>query len=80
MMNREKIRWRCRRGMLELDLLLQGFVERGYDELDEPERACFNRMLELPDQELLEYLMETKDPRDREMECVITKIRGAVEA
>ncbi len=80
MTERSKLYWRCRRGMLELDLLLQGFVECGYDALNDAQKACFNRMLALPDQELLEYLMARKQPTDGEMVDVIERIRGAVKA
>lgn len=52
-----RLRWKCRRGMLELDLLLQGFLDDGYDELDEAGRAEFEALLALPDQELFELLL-----------------------
>lgn len=54
---RAKLAWQCRRGMLELDLLLQGFLERGYDTLDDGSRAAFAELLCYPDNELLAALM-----------------------
>ena len=53
----QRLRWQCRRGMLELDLLLQSFLENKYYELDDLEQQDFNRLLDIPDQELLELLM-----------------------
>lgn len=70
-----RIRWRCRRGMLELDLLLQGFVDKGFEQLDETGKTLFIRLLELPDQTLYEYLMGQPADREREFDDVIERIR-----
>ncbi len=70
-----KLAWRCRRGMLELDILLTDFLQRGYGALDERQRADFERLLALPDQELLEYLLGTKQSMDGELAHVIACIR-----
>lgn len=43
--------------MLELDVFLQRFLQRGYEALSEDERAIFFELLEYPDQELLELLL-----------------------
>lgn len=51
-MNRLRLRWRCRRGMLELDLLLERFLEQRYPALTAEEREIFQGMLECPDAEL----------------------------
>ncbi len=75
-----RLRWSCRRGMLELDLLLQGFLDNGYAELDEAEQQRFVELLELPDQELFENLMSMEEPEKKEFSHVITKIRHAVTA
>ena len=75
--DRARLAWRCRRGMLELDLLLQGFLDRSYDALSEAQRRRFVQLLELPDQQLLDYLMEREIPREREDVELITKIRYA---
>lgn len=75
-----RLRWRCRRGMLELDLLLQPFLDAGYENLDESEQGLFLQLLELPDQELFEQLMEIKQPEKKELSRVITKIRHAATA
>ena len=77
MSERSRLAWSCRRGMLELDLLLQGFVERGYDRLDEEQRAVFERLLECQDQDLIEWLMERAEPDEKEFIPVIAAIRAA---
>ena len=72
-----RLRWRCRRGMLELDLLLQGFVETDFALLNVAEQELFVQLLELPDQDLFEYLMGIKEPEKKEFSHVIAKIRHA---
>jgi antitoxin CptB len=73
----DRLRWRCRRGMLELDLLLQGFLDRGYTQLDDAQKGSFTRLLELPDQTLSEYLLGTMEIEEREFVDVIERIRHA---
>jgi antitoxin CptB len=75
--DRSRIAWRCRRGMLELDLLLGGFVDREYDRLSDEERDQFRRLLATPDQELLGVLLGHERPADEELIHVIEKIRRA---
>jgi len=63
--------------MLELDLLLEGFLRRGYGALDERQQRDFERLLELPDQELLEYLLGSTQAKDGDLAHVIACIRHA---
>ena len=72
-----RLRWRCRRGMLELDLLLQGFLESSFAGLDEEEQQLFIELLELSDQDLFENLMAIDEPERKEFSRVIAKIRHA---
>lgn len=71
----DEIRWRCRRGMLELDLLLNEFLER-YETLDAEQQSTFVRLLEYPDQTLLELLMGRMKPTDKDVVNVIKQIRS----
>lgn len=73
----DQIKWRCRRGMLELDLLLSDFLSKRYEDLNEKERSTFVRLLDYPDQTLLELLMGRMKPTDRELVHVIKEIRSA---
>lgn len=72
-----RLRWQCRRGMLELDLLLRRFVDTGYIGLDGAERNAFARLLEYPDDTLLELLMGRMTSTEGEITRVIEKIRAA---
>ncbi len=70
-----RTRWRCRRGLLELDLLLLRFVEYGYAGLDPAQRAAFERMLTLADTELLGLLQGESKPTDPEWARLVDIIR-----
>ncbi len=70
----ERLRWRCRRGLLELDLLLAQFLERDYARLSAGERAALARLLERPDRELLDYCNRVSRPTDPELAALVDKI------
>jgi antitoxin CptB len=52
----ERARWRCRRGLLELDIVLQRFMDRHYAALDEEKLCEFEALLDLPDNDLWEMI------------------------
>lgn len=70
-----KIYWRCRRGMAELDVLFQGFLESDYKNLSASEKESFEKLLTFNDTELLEYLMGRTEPSEPDIINVVTKIR-----
>jgi len=76
--SKARLLWRCRRGMLELDLLLQPFVEAYYDTLTSQEQAQFHELLDLQDQQLLEYLLGQEMSDSPDLRHIIKKIRDAV--
>lgn len=47
-----RLRWKCRRGTLELDLLLQQFLDRDYATLDTNTKQAFENLLEAGDEDL----------------------------
>jgi len=72
---KSRLYWQCRRGMLELDSLLQGFFQQNIDQLSERQLASFEILLTSPDDLLLEYLMGRTIPMDAGMADVVAKIR-----
>ena len=52
----ERARWRCRRGLLELDIVLQRFMDHYYTQLDESGLEQFERLLALPDNDLWDLI------------------------
>jgi succinate dehydrogenase flavin-adding protein (antitoxin of CptAB toxin-antitoxin module) len=71
----DRIRWRCRRGLLELDLVLQAFLARGYERLDAGERRLFAELLERPDNELLDLALGRTEPEPR-YQAVVERLRA----
>jgi antitoxin CptB len=70
-----RLHWQCRRGMRELDLLLQDFLERRYASLDDDGQAAFAALLECPDALLFDYLMGGLAPSDPALADVVRRVR-----
>lgn len=69
-----KIRWRCRRGMLELDLFLIPFFDRCFQNLSKEEQTTFIQMLKEPDPNLFNWLMKKEAVDSRPYRSLIEKI------
>ena len=48
-LEQRRLAWRCRRGLLELDIVLQRFIANQFDDLTEQEMLAFDALLALPD-------------------------------
>ena len=70
-----KLRWRCRRGMKELDLLLERFLERGYADLSEAEKGDFEALLARQDDELWDWFYQGREPDDATLGKLVRRIR-----
>nr|VFJ50718.1 MAG: antitoxin CptB [Candidatus Kentron sp. FW]VFJ52872.1 MAG: antitoxin CptB [Candidatus Kentron sp. FW] len=64
------LKWRCRRGMRELDLLLERFLESQYDFLTDADRELFARFLEEPNERIVDWLLEGVKANDQYTELV----------
>jgi antitoxin CptB len=58
----ERVRWRCRRGLLELDIVLGRFIEQRYATMDNEQRIVFDELLDLPDTELWDLITGKREP------------------
>jgi antitoxin CptB len=70
-----KLRWACRRGMLELDVLLGNFLEEAFLSLPEQDQNIFVRLLSENDQDLFTWLTGHTKPNDAELAEMVEKIR-----
>ena len=70
-----RVRWRCRRGMLELDVILKEFLDEQYAGLTSAEQEAFDRLLVTPDNTLLAYLRGSEIPPEQELIQLVSKIR-----
>lgn len=76
-MNKNRLLWASRRGMLELDLILTPFVENVYNTLSEDDQLRFEVLLECEDQTLFMWFMQRENPSDPNMERIINIIRDS---
>jgi len=74
--NNNRLKWACRRGMLELDLLLLAFLENVYPQLDIADKVLFQQLLEAEDQELFGWLLGRQPPPGAAEARIIALIRG----
>ena len=67
-----RLRWKCRRGLLELDIVLQQFLSSQYATLSPAEQASFEALLGSADQDLYELLFRQSghvDPLLRKLQA-----------
>ncbi|BBI99664.1 hypothetical protein FGKAn22_13570 [Ferrigenium kumadai] len=76
MKNLERVRWRARRGLLELDIVLGRFIEAHYAQLDETERDAFEVLLDMPDNPLWDMIAGKQDATRGEQQALLEKIRA----
>ncbi|MBL1264198.1 succinate dehydrogenase assembly factor 2 [Candidatus Methylomicrobium oryzae] len=72
----EKLKWRCRRGVVELDILLLHYLETHYLLADEDEQNRFADLLEWEDDELLAVLVGGKKSVVSGFAALVGKIRN----
>lgn len=74
-MDKNRLFWASRRGMLELDLVLQPFLEKIYPRLDEQDQQRYQRLLDSEDQELFHWFLRKGDPDDPDLLRIVEIIR-----
>ena len=70
-----RLRWRCRRGIKEMDLVFQGFLEQEYQQLNEQDKALFEKILDESDLDILDWILGRKDVTNTEYAELIEKFR-----
>ncbi len=73
----ERMRWRARRGLLELDIVLGRFIDTCYLQLDEPEQRAFEALLDMPDTTLWDMIAGARQAQPGEHQALLEKIRSA---
>jgi antitoxin CptB len=74
-MNAGQLRWHCRRGIKELDVLLERWLTQRHELASSSELANFERFLALPDPDLARYLLG-HEPAPAEHEAILATILG----
>ena len=69
-----RMRWAARRGMLELDLILEPFASTQYALLSTEDRARFQQLMLCEDQDLFAWLLQRGAPDDKELAGIVSQI------
>jgi len=70
-----RIRWRCRRGIKEMDLILQRFLEQDYPTLAPQQIVLFDQILDETDLDILDWILGRSQPDNTEYEQLIHLFR-----
>lgn len=69
-----RIIWNCRRGMLELDLILSRFLQKGFEKLDTQQVTLFEKLLKNQDPDLYAWFMGYEQPENKDFSDIIKTI------
>ncbi len=70
----KRLRWRCRRGMRELDQLMLRYLDQAWPAASDGERAVFLRLLDCEDDKLWRWCMGRERPEDGELHAIVERI------
>lgn len=71
----DRVRWRCRRGLLELDIILARFLDTGFAVLDADDRRIFTELLGLADNDLWDLISRRQSAPEAAQERVLELLR-----
>ena len=72
-----RLRWRCRRGMLENDLILARFLDARGSAMSAEDVVALDRLLDLPDGELWDLIAGRAEPSDPGLLSLVAALRSA---
>ena len=75
-MERNRLFWGSRRGMLELDLVLMPFLENVYPTLAQADKELYWKLLECEDQDMFAWFLRREDPEDSDLKRIVTIVRN----
>ena len=74
-MSQSQLVWRCRRGIRELDVLFGQFLETEYSSMDEGEQSVFQRLLEVQDPVIMDWLFGKYESEDNDLQKLILRLQ-----
>tara|TARA_B100000586_G_scaffold228779_1_gene177065 strand:+ start:522 stop:770 length:249 start_codon:yes stop_codon:yes gene_type:complete len=72
---KSRLLWRCRRGIKEMDIILQDFVNDSYDQLSNENKNAFSKLLDEQDLDILNWIMGKDEPADSKLIRIINMIK-----
>ena len=76
-MERNRLFWASRRGMLELDLVLQPFLDDIYPTLETADQERYHKLLECEDQDMFGWFLRQETPVDPDLQKIVQIIRDS---
>jgi len=73
-----RLRWRCRRGQKELDIVMNRYLEQVYTDAEPSQKAAFEELLLVEDPTIIDLLMERIEPQNPEQGILLVKLRTIV--
>ncbi len=73
----DRLRWRCRRGLLELDIVLTRFLDGPYEALSSVQRDTFSALLTLADNDLWDLVAGRNDAQTAPEQEIVERLRQA---
>ena len=70
-----ELKWRCRRGMLELDILLNSYLDKNYSTMSQQQGDIFSEVLDYPDQVLFDLLLGNMQSSDARVNRLVSEIQ-----
>lgn len=75
-MERNRLFWGSRRGMLELDLILLPFLENIYPDLPQDDKESYWKLLESEDQDMYAWFINRENPQDQTLQRIVDIVRA----
>lgn len=74
LMPKGQLKWRCRRGMRELDVMLTKFLDTRYDDLDDRKKLAFQQLLTVQDPVLFKMLIGRLEAQEQRFNEIVQEI------
>jgi antitoxin CptB len=71
-----RLRWRCRRGAKELDIVMNRYLEQKYETADASQQQAFNELLAVEDPTIFDLLLERIDAQNDEQQKLLVTLRS----
>lgn len=73
-----RLGWHCRRGMLELDVVLIPFLEQRFRQLDLEDQQRFEKLIACEDQDIFSWIMRNSEPEDADLKRIVGLILDGI--
>ena len=74
-MDQAKLKWRCRRGVKEFDVLFNRFLDTEYASLSVEQQQCFHQLLDEQDPVIMDWLFDRSQPEDAGLKWIIGRLQ-----